>query len=87
MNGILGMAQLLAETPLSEEQAEYVSTIQSSATSLLLIINDILDLSKIEAEKLELLRKPFRLSELLRVRLFMSFLMFTDTFGCNLAAF
>lgn len=54
MNGIMGMANLLGDTPLNEEQDEYVRTIQHSAESLLGIINDILDFSKIEAKKLEI---------------------------------
>ncbi len=49
MNGVLGMAQLLKETKLDDEQTEYLSIISSSGNALLTIINDILDLSKIEA--------------------------------------
>jgi PAS domain S-box-containing protein len=54
MNGVLGMASLLSETALNEEQREYVSTINSSGESLLMLLNDILDFSKIEAGALEL---------------------------------
>ena len=54
MNGVVGMADLLAETPLTEEQDEYLQTIRTSASTLLTIINDILDLSKIEAGSVEL---------------------------------
>ncbi len=54
MNGVLGMAGLLAETRLAAVQREYVDTIRKSADSLLTIINDILDYSKIEAGKLSL---------------------------------
>ena len=53
MNGILGMAHLLEDTTLSDEQDEYLYNIRLSAESLLAIINDILDLSKIEAGRLE----------------------------------
>ena len=66
MNGIIGMGTLLADTPLSEGQSEYVEAIQFSATSLLTIINDILDFSKIEANKLTLETANFKLRELVR---------------------
>jgi protein-histidine pros-kinase len=52
MNGILGMAELVLDTPLNSEQAGYIRTIKSSAESLLVIINDILDFSKVEAGQL-----------------------------------
>lgn len=54
MNGIIGMAQLLAGTPLNETQREFAEIITSSANSLLAIINDVLDLSKVEASKLSI---------------------------------
>ena len=53
MSGVLGMAELLASSPLSAEQARFVNAIRSSGASLLNIINDILDLSKIEAGRME----------------------------------
>ncbi|WP_156302621.1 ATP-binding protein, partial [Methylogaea oryzae] len=59
MNGIIGIAELLADTPLDHEQQGYVQTIERSAQALLGIINDILDFSKIEAGKMELERIPF----------------------------
>lgn len=63
MNGIIGMSQLLAQTELRSNQREYLQTVDESAHVLLRLLNDILDLSKIEAGKLELERVPFRLSE------------------------
>lgn len=54
MNGVIGMAELLSNTDLTNEQEHYVNTISTSAEALLSIINDILDISKIEAGKLEL---------------------------------
>ena len=59
MNGILGMTEFLLQTPLDAEQLEYAEAIRSSAESLLRIVNDILDLSKIEAGKLEIEHQPF----------------------------
>jgi PAS domain S-box-containing protein len=54
MNGVIGTTSLLLETSLSTEQREYVETIRSSGDLLLSILNDILDLSKIEAGKIEI---------------------------------
>lgn len=64
MSAIIGLSDLLIATRLTSEQREYVSLIQSSAESLLEIINDILDLAKIEAGRMTIERTPFRLRPL-----------------------
>src|SRR6056297_1007840 len=61
MNGVVGMADLLMEGALDDEQQLYVTTIKHSAEALLVIINDVLDYSKIEADKLVLHPEPFDL--------------------------
>lgn len=65
LNGIIGMTELLLTGRLSEEQRRYAETLRSSGESLLALINDILDLSKIEAGKLELKNAAFDLCELI----------------------
>ncbi len=63
MTGIIGMADLLSETEQSQEQSEYTQTIIGSSRSLLTIINDILDLSKLDAGKLKITNSTFQLRE------------------------
>ncbi|HET9211941.1 MAG TPA: ATP-binding protein [Thermoanaerobaculia bacterium] len=65
LNAVLGMMSLLSETPLSPAQREYVTTARGSGAALLAVINDILDVSKIEAGKLEIETAPFVLRECL----------------------
>lgn len=64
MNGMLGMAQLLEETALNDEQKDYLAAINRSGNNLLSIINDILDFSKLDADKVELEEIPFDLENL-----------------------
>ena len=63
LNAILGMTELVLDTPLTAEQREYLTVIRESGESLLSLVSDILDFSKIEAGKLELDRSPFDLHE------------------------
>ncbi len=65
MNAILGMAELLFETPLDEEQKNYVSIFRSAGENLLDLINDILDLSKIERDHVKIDRITFDLDEIM----------------------
>jgi two-component system, sensor histidine kinase and response regulator len=61
MNAVINLTALTLETELTPKQQQYLSIVHSSARNLLTLINDILDLSKVEAEKLELESSPFRL--------------------------
>ena len=65
MNGIIGMADILKQTELHEEQKEYVDIIINSADNLIDIINDILDFSKIEADKIELEHIDFSVNKVI----------------------
>ncbi|HYE30460.1 MAG TPA: PAS domain-containing protein [Methylomirabilota bacterium] len=64
MNAIIGMTNLLLDTPLASEQRDYVETVRGSGEALLTIINDILDFSKIESGKLTFEHIPFDLREI-----------------------
>lgn len=64
LNGILGMADLLGDTPLDAEQKTYVDALHTSGEALLSLIDDILDVAKVEAGKLELASEPFDLAAL-----------------------
>jgi PAS domain S-box-containing protein len=64
LNGVLGLARLLLSEPLTEQQRKYVQLAEGSAASLLELINDLLDLGKIESGRMDLEDQPFRLDEL-----------------------
>ncbi|MEQ9064783.1 MAG: tetratricopeptide repeat protein [Vicingaceae bacterium] len=63
MNAVLGMTSLTLDTQLNEKQTKYLSAVKKSSENLLVIINDILDLSKLEAGKMELEKIPFNIGE------------------------
>ncbi|MFT5334466.1 MAG: signal transduction histidine kinase/CheY-like chemotaxis protein [Halioglobus sp.] len=65
MNGIIGMVELLKKTPLTDSQNRFVGFISNSSSQLLILINDILDLSRIESGKLQLIPKRFDLFTLM----------------------
>jgi len=65
MNGVVGFAGLLSRTPLSEEQREFVKLIDTSAQSLVALIDDLLDFSKIEAGRIEIEQEDFSLRQML----------------------
>ncbi len=64
LNGVLGMAQLLQRTPLNEKQAFYLKTLNESGGALVSLINDVLDISRIEAGELTLINEAFKLEEM-----------------------
>ena len=61
MNGVIGMAELLSRTPLTTEQRSHLNTIQVSGRSLLTLLNDVLDFSRLESKKLTVESRPFRI--------------------------
>lgn len=66
LNGVIGMTKLLGQTRLDDQQRDFVETIKTSSSSLLALINEILDLSKIESGKLQLEDAHFELGSLIR---------------------
>jgi len=71
MNGILGMLTLLEDTNLSKQQLEYIESIRSCGDGLLVVINDILDISKLESGKLLLEKQTFDLNKLINESCFL----------------
>ena len=67
LNGIIGTVQLMSLSPLRPEQQELLQTLQSSSNLLINIISDILDISKIEADKLTLMRAPFNIRDCIKM--------------------
>ncbi len=65
MNAIIGMAELLSDTQLDSEQQQYVQVFKNAGENLLTLINDILDLSKVEAGQIELEKTDFNLTDLI----------------------
>jgi signal transduction histidine kinase/CheY-like chemotaxis protein len=65
MNGILGMTSLLSKTTLDDQQRRYFNTVEDSANSLLLVINDLLEFSELESGQLKLIEEPYSPEEML----------------------
>lgn len=66
MNAVMGLSALLENTPLNDEQSQYVKAIKTSAENLLVVINDILDISKLDVNKLKIEKTPFNFQEFVR---------------------
>lgn len=66
LNGVIGITDLLLTTPLNEEQKDYARTINASAGTLLALVDDVLDISRIEAGKMDIEKTPFDLHRLVR---------------------
>jgi two-component system, sensor histidine kinase and response regulator len=67
LNGVVGMLSLLSETPLTPEQHEYVDVAKASSDALMMVVNDVLDIAKIEAGRLEIERRDFDLHDIVEV--------------------
>jgi signal transduction histidine kinase len=65
MNAIIGLTTILGKTPLNPQQEKFLATLQQSADSLLALVNDLLDISKIEDNKIELEARPFRPADII----------------------
>ncbi|MGI4020383.1 MAG: ATP-binding protein [Janthinobacterium lividum] len=83
MNGVIGMTNLLDSTPLNPEQADYVKVIRQSSNILMLLINDILDVSKMQAGMLQLEKIPFEVRESIK-QIFLSYKPLADEMGTTL---
>lgn len=83
MNGVIGMTNLLDSTPLNPEQEDYVKVIRQSSNILMLLINDILDVSKMQAGMLKLEKIPFEVRESIR-QIFLSYKPLADEMGTAL---
>src|SRR5690606_39390686 len=84
LNGLVGTCELLATTRLEEEQREYVSAIQASSRSLLALVEDVLDISAIEAGKLRLHQEEFSIAETIRSEEHTSELQSRENLVCRL---
>ncbi len=83
MNGVIGMTNLLDSTSLTTEQEDYVNVIRQSSNILMLLINDILDVSKMQAGMLKLEKIPFEVRESVK-QIFLSYKLLADEMGTHL---